>query len=239
MTKGRLILIPSNLGDLSAENQFPADNIQWIQRLTYFFVENPKPARAFLKSVHSTIKFDEIVFFQHDKHQANQDELYNSVLEVLVSGNDVGVLSDAGCPGIADPGSEMVAMAHKNNVDVIPLVGPSSILLTLMASGLNGQQFQFIGYLPKDQNQRLHLYRKIAEDIRKSSNTYLFIETPYHNDQTFKEVLKHFPSDIRLVMGIDIMSGKQSIQTRSISEWARMKNMPVLKGRQVVFGLGG
>lgn len=238
MTRGRLILIPSTLGDMSPQAQFPEQNKAWVEQLQYYFVENPKPARAFLKLIHPSIDLNKIEFFQFDKHQDSQHKLYQSIIELMNNGHDVGVLSDAGCPGIADPGSGLVEQAHKHHLEVIPLVGPSSVLLTLMGSGLNGQRFQFIGYLPKDQAQRLQLYKKISDEIRRTATTFLFIETPYHAEATFQELMKQIPGEIRMVLGIDLMSVNQTVQTRSMHQWVQIKNKPLLKGRQVVFGLG-
>lgn len=238
MAKGRLILIPSTIGDFAMGNQFPVMNAEHIQSIKYFFVENPKPARAFLKLINPLVILDEIEFFQFDKHEDNQVELFRSIMLVLNAGNDVGVLSDAGCPGIADPGSIIVSEAHKHDIEVIPLVGPSSILLTLMASGLNGQNFHFIGYLPKDQNSRNQLYRTMVHAIRTQSTTYLFIETPYHTDKTFAELLKHIPGNIKLTLGMDLLSKEQMVRTKPIENWMKDKKNPVLKNRLVVFALG-
>jgi len=145
-------------------------------------------------------------------------------------------LSDAGCPGIADPGSELIQLAHEKNIEVIPLVGPSSIFLTLMASGLNGQNFSFVGYLPKDQKERAEAIKKIS--VQAKNTTVLFIETPYKTEQTFKDLVQLLNGSNRLCLGIDLFSKNQQIITLSANAWKARRDMPQLKDRQVVFAVG-
>ncbi len=238
MKTGTLFLIPNYIGDTHASRQFPLYNKEIIQSLKYFFVENPKPARALIKSLYTEVNFDEVELFHFDKHSNDNQEVYTSVLNVLKNGFNVGVVSDAGCPGIADPGSELVRWAHEKNIEVIPLVGPSSIFLTLMASGLNGQNFTFLGYLPKGGAERKEQIKKMIVQIRNSGTTFLMIETPYKTDATFKELLELLNPDNHLCLGIDIFSNPQRVITRTVQAWRDMKALPSLKDRQVVFAVG-
>ncbi len=238
MKTGKLFLIPSSIGDDAGTHQFPIWNTEIIQSLKYYFVENPKPARAFIKSIDQEVAFDQITLFHFDKHAKDNSALYLEVISCLKNGNDVGVLSDSGCPGIADPGSELVKMAHEKNIEIIPLVGPSSIFLTLMASGLNGQNFHFIGYLPKDQKERVDQIKKLSAGMKLANTTYIFIETPYRAEVTFKELLQHLAGSSRVCLGIDIFSPNQEIITHTVDGWNQLKTKPGLKDRQVVFALG-
>lgn len=238
MKEGKLFLIPNYIGDTEAAHQFPLFNTEIVQSLKFFFVENPKPARALIKSLNKEVNFDETELFHFDKHVKDNTEVYLAVLTCLNNGNDVGVVSDAGCPGIADPGSELVVWAHKNNIEVVPLVGPSSIFLTLMASGLNGQNFSFIGYLSKDQNERADQIRKISLNIKNTGATCLFIETPYKVESTFKDLLQYLSPVNKLCLGIDIFSGSQEVITRTVEGWKSLKSALRLKDRQVVFAVG-
>jgi 16S rRNA (cytidine1402-2'-O)-methyltransferase len=186
------------------------------------------------------VNFADIELFQFDKHSKDNSEVYQEVLRCLLNGNDVGVVSDAGCPGIADPGSDLVKWAYQKNVEVVPLIGPSSIFLTLMASGLNGQNFSFIGYLSKEANERAEQIKRMSASIRSTGTTYLFIETPYKTDSTFKDLLQYLGSSNRLCLGVDLFSNNQKISTFTVEQWKSksMKVLPVLKDKQVVFAIG-
>jgi|LakMenEpi03Aug12_release.lakeMendotaPanAssembly.Ray.scaffolds.fasta_scaffold250280_2 16S rRNA (cytidine1402-2'-O)-methyltransferase len=238
MKSGNLYLIPNFIGDTPSTQQFPAYNHEIVKGLKYFFVENPKPARALIKALHKEVDFNEIELFQFDKHAKDNSETYREVLNCLQAGNSVGVLSDAGCPGIADPGSELVRWAHEKNIQVIPLIGPSSIFLTLMSSGLNGQNFSFIGYLSKDAKERADQIKKMAINTKSSQLTYLFIETPYKTDATLKDLLQHLSPSNYLCLGVDLFSMQQNITTYSVDQWRKVKSLPALKDRQVVFAVG-
>lgn len=238
MKNGRLFLIPNFIGDTEPAHQFPSYNSEIVRSLRFFFVENPKPARALIKALNREVNFDETELFQFDKHAKDNSEVYAAVLNCLKNGNDVGVLSDAGCPGIADPGSELVQWVHENRVEVIPLIGPSSIFLTLMASGLNGQNFSFIGYLPKESKEKAEVIKKLSIQIKNANTTYLFIETPYKADQTFKDLLLNLNTANRLCLGIDVFSASQKIYTHTVHKWKGMNALPSLKDKQVVFAIG-
>lgn len=236
MKTGNLYLIPNFIGDNGTNDQFPVLNTEIVKKIKYYFVENPKPARNLIKQLFKEVNFDEVELFHFDKHAKDNLEVYYSVLEVLKNGNDVGVLSDAGCPGIADPGSELIKLAHEKNINVIPLVGPSSIFLTLMASGLNGQNFSFIGYLPKDSKVRQDMIKKIS--IQAKNSTVLFIETPYKAEQTFKDLVQFLNANNQLCLGVDLFSAHQQVTTHNISTWKDKMNGVQLKDKQVVFAVG-
>jgi len=238
MKPGKLFLIPNFIGDTSVDNQFPLYNAKIVQSLKHFFVENPKPARTLIKALHKEVDLNEVIFFQFDKHAKDNFEVYNEVLLCLNAGNNVGVLSDAGCPGIADPGAELVKWAHEKNIEVIPLIGPSSIFLTLMSSGLNGQHFSFLGYLPKDAKEKIEQIKKLSSMIQQTKTCFLFIETPYKNESTFKDLLQTLHPSQRICLGIDIFLTSQTIYTKTVEKWKALKTLPTLKDRQVVFAIG-
>jgi len=238
MQAGKLILLPNFLGPTTKEQQFPLFNEEWIKQLKYFFVENPKPARALIKALNPNVNFNEAELFQFDKHAKDNSGTYREILTCLKAGNNVGVLSDAGCPGIADPGAELISWAHKNNIEVLPLVGPSSILLTLMASGLNGQNFQFIGYLPKESKDKINQVKNIANQTKNGSCTVMFIETPYKNEQTFRDLLENLPGSNRICLGINLFFQDQKILTKTVADWKSLPNKPQLKDQQVLFAVG-
>jgi 16S rRNA (cytidine1402-2'-O)-methyltransferase len=238
MNPGKLYLIPNFIGEDPASNQFPLYNTEVITSLNYFFVENPKPARVLIKRLNKGADLDTIIFFHFDKHAKDNIAVYMEVYDCLKNGNDVGVVSDAGCPGIADPGAELVQWAHEKNITVVPLIGPSSILLTLMASGLNGQHFSFIGYLPKDGKEKIDRIKKISMSIQQTRGSILFIETPYKNEHTFKDLIQYLNPSDKLCMGIDLFSPGQQILVHPIGEWKGLKSLPVLKDKQVVFAVG-
>jgi 16S rRNA (cytidine1402-2'-O)-methyltransferase len=238
MSLGKLYLIPNFIGDQPSSFQFPDHNTAIITSIKHFFVENPKPARALIKTLNKEVNFDETELFQFDKHAKDNSPIYAEVFNCLKDGNDVGVISDAGCPGIADPGAELVKWAHEKNVEVIPLIGPSSIFLTLMSSGLNGQNFCFIGYLPKEGNEKTDQIKKLSKNIGQTKTTYLFIETPYKNESTFKDLLQNLNDSDRICLGIDLFAQHQQIITQTVAKWKSIKPLPVLKDRQVVFAIG-
>lgn len=237
MKKGKLYLIPNFLGHTPWQTQFPLWNAEVVKTIQVFYVENAKPARALLKALHPEVNLNEVELIVHDKHARNRWEGVKEVLDNLNNGKDVGLISDAGCPGVADPGSEIIRIAHKENIEVVPMIGPSSILLTLMASGLHGQHFSFAGYLPKEADKRLLHIKQMSRQAIQGPHTFLWIETPYRNEAIFKEVLNAADSSLSLCLGIDIFSPAQQILTDTIGGWKKRK-APSLKDRQVVYALG-
>ena len=214
---GKLYLIPTPLGKTSNARIFPELNAEIIQKLEYFVVENLRSARRFLRSVGYTRDFDEVQLFELDKHKPNS--LIDQFIEPLLNNQDMGLLSEAGVPGVADPGSEIVQLAHQNNIKVVPLIGPSSLLLALMASGLNGQQFAFSGYLPIKSQQRKKAIQSLEKRSRIENQSQLFIETPYRNMSLLNEILNTCQSGTLLCIAADITLESEFIQTKTIKEW--------------------
>jgi len=219
--QGKLYLIPSSMGE-GAVQALPQYVLEVVHRLDTFIAERPKTARRFLKSIQTPTAFAEMTFYELNKHT---DEVERSTfLDKIFEGKDIGLMSEAGCPGVADPGAEMVAMAHRRNVEVIPFVGPSSILLALMASGMNGQQFTFVGYLPSKPNERIKALKR--EENRSISNrqTRIFIETPYRNNALIQDAIKHLNPATQFCIAADLTLPTQYIRTKTIHDW--QKNPP-------------
>jgi len=218
---GKLYLIPSSMGEGAAQ-ALPQYVLDVVHHLDTFIAERPKTARRFLKTIHTPVAFAEMTFYELNKHT---DEVERSTfLDKIFEGKDIGLLSEAGCPGVADPGAEIVAMAHRRNVEVIPFVGPSSILLALMASGMNGQQFTFVGYLPSKPNERIKALKR--EESRSISNrqTRIFIETPYRNNPLIQDAIKHLSPATQFCIAADLTLPTQYIRTKTIRDW--QKNPP-------------
>ena len=231
--KGRLFMIPVYLGDSGGELTIPAGVLDITRSLRLFAVEEIRTARRFLRAVDKGFPIDESLFFSIGKHSSPGD--LNSFFEKINEGADAGVMSEAGMPGIADPGAMVAAEAHKRGIKVIPLTGPSSIMLGLAASGLNGQSFAFAGYLPIPQDERI---RAIKELERRSSDgqTQIFIETPFRNDKMFADILGTCRLSAMLCVACDITTDSESIVTMSVADWKKVKVS--LTDRQVVFLLG-
>lgn len=230
---GKLFLIPVPIADENAGNFIPEYNGNIVKSLRHFIVEDAKTARRFLK-FYGYSPIDAAQLYLLNEHTAAGD--VSGLLKPLLAGEDVGLMSDAGCPGIADPGAEVVEMAHKKNIDVIPLVGPSSIVLSIMASGFNGQNFSFAGYLPIDKNARHKKIKELETLATKQSQAQFFIETPYRNDQLFESLLNSLSPQTRLFIGKNISGPGQFLKTKSITEWKQNGN-PGLSKVPVVFGI--
>ncbi len=217
MRKGTLYLIPCNLGDSQPEQVLPQDVIDIARKLGHFVVEQPKTARRFLATLKPEQPIQSLNFASLNQH--TPDAELPTLLAPLLAGHDVGIISEAGCPGIADPGANLVNLAHRKNIRVVPLVGPSSILLALMASGLNGQCFAFHGYLPIDDTERMKAITTLEAESIKRNQTQLFIETPYRNDKMFSALLKYCRPQTMLCIACDITSPSEEIKTLTISQW--------------------
>jgi 16S rRNA (cytidine1402-2'-O)-methyltransferase len=214
---GTLFLIPCTLGDMPAENVLPQHVIEVARKLSHFVVEQPKTARQFLSALKPEQPIQSLHFATLNEHTAANE--LPGLLAPLLAGHDVGIISEAGCPGIADPGANLVNLAHRNGIRVVPLVGPSSILLALMASGLNGQCFAFHGYLPITETERKKAITMLeAESIRRNQ-TQLFIETPYRNDRMFSALLAECRAETLLCVATDITLPGEQIRTHSIAQW--------------------
>ena len=214
-----LYLFPVPLSDGTIGKVLPQANLELIKTVKYFIVENLRSARRFLKQCDKAINIDELTFFTLNEH-TDYSEL-PAMLVPLEEGHDMGIISEAGCPAIADPGADVVAIAQQRGYNVTPLVGPSSILLSLMASGFNGQSFAFNGYLPIDQSARTAKFKELERRIFKEKQTQIFIETPYRNNRLIAELCKSLPGNIKLCVASDITGEKQSILTMPLSKWAK------------------
>jgi len=226
-----LFLIPATLGDTAISKVLPDYNKTVILSIKYFIVENIRTARRFLKKTDPGIDINALTFFTLNKHTSV--ESISSFLNPIEKGYSIGIISEAGCPAIADPGAEVVAIAQQKNIRVIPLVGPSSILLALMASGFNGQSFTFHGYLPIDNEQRIRSLKTLEQRIYSENQTQLFIETPYRNNKILDDILKTCKSSTKLCIAADITLDSEYIKTLSISDWKKHK--PDLSKRPCIF----
>jgi 16S rRNA (cytidine1402-2'-O)-methyltransferase len=216
-TKGTLYLIPSLLGDTLVENSLPAYNLEIIRSLDEFIVEDIRSARRFLIKTKIEKTIDSLTFHLYNEHSKNSD--VNFIMKNLMNGKNAGLISEAGCPSIADPGAEIIQFAHRNSIRVIPLVGPSSILLALISSGLNGQNFAFNGYLPKKEPDRIKALKQLETLVWQKNQTQLFIETPYRNDSLLKDILKTCRDETLLCVASDITLSTEVIKTQTVKEW--------------------
>lgn len=226
-----LYLIPVTLGETSIEQVLPTYNKEIILQIKYFIVENIRSARRFLKKVDSNINIDELTFYELNKHTKPED--IENYLNPMVNGFHVGIISEAGCPAIADPGSDIVAIAQKKNYKVVPLVGPSSILLSLMASGFNGQGFAFHGYLPIDGTERIRKIKQLENLIHHEHQTQIFIETPYRNQKLVEDIIKHCTPSTKLCIAMNITCENEYIRTLSVKQWA--KQLPDMAKQLCIF----
>ena len=226
-----LYLIPTSLGDTSFEKILPAYNTEIINSIKHFIVEDIRSARRFLKKVNQAIDIDVLTFYELNKH-TSQEDISNHLLP-LQSGVEMGVISEAGCPAIADPGADVVALAQMTNYKVVPLVGPSSILLALMASGFNGQSFAFSGYLPIQPADRARELKKLESRAYNESQSQLFIETPYRNMKMLQEILKVCQPNTKLCIAADITLETEFIHTKTIKAWKTQ--LPDLNKRPCIF----
>jgi len=232
MTTGTLYLIPCTLGDTPAAQVLPQQVIEVARKLRHFVVEQPKSARQFLSRLKPEQPIQSLHFVTLNEH-TEPSELAD-MLTPLLAGEDVGLLSEAGCPGIADPGADLVNLAHRKGIRVMPLVGPSSILLALMASGLNGQCFAFHGYLPIEDVERNKTIAVLEAESAKRKQTQLFIETPYRNEKMYGALLACCRPQTLLCIATDLTLHSESIQTRTIALW-KSQPMPQLNKRPSLF----
>jgi 16S rRNA (cytidine1402-2'-O)-methyltransferase len=229
MTKSTIYLIPAVLHETAVET-IPAYIREAVGQCQVFFVENERSARRYLKSIWKEMVIDDYTWFTIGKAT---DEILTPFRQAIKAGKNIGIISEAGCPGVADPGQKLVAVAHEAGALVKPLAGPSSILLALMASGMNGQQFQFVGYLPIDTGARIKAIRDLEAESARKNCTQLFIETPYRNNQMLETLLKTCKPTTQLCIAADITAPEEFIQTQTIGNWK--KNIPNLHKRPVIF----
>lgn len=229
--KGKLYLIPSTLGDGPVPDVIPDNVNKIINTINFFIVENERTARRYLLKLGLEKPVDELTFFILNKH-TKPGEIYD-FLRPAQKGRDTGLLSEAGCPCVADPGSPIVRLAHEKNIPVLPLTGPSSILLALMASGLNGQNFCFNGYLPKKRPERIKKIKLLENLSSQENQTQIFMETPYRNMHVLEDIVCACHADTLLCIAADITLENEFIKTKTIKEWK--KSLPEINKRPTIF----
>ena len=232
MAKGVLYMVPSNVAETSPCDTFPRHNADVIRSTRHFVVENARTVRRFIKSVDRDINIDEVTMSELSEHNTADADL-SAMLSAAENGEDVAMISEAGCPGVADPGASLAAEAHRRGIRVVPLVGPSSILMSLMASGLNGQNFAFSGYLPIGAELPKTL-KKMEDRSLKENQTQIFIEAPYRNDKMRSSLISTLKAETRLCVARDVMGKEELIETRRVAEWKKAK-LPELHKRPTVF----
>ena len=229
-----LYLIPITLGESGLESVIPVSQREIIHSISHFIVENVRTARRFLKKVDSEINIDALHFYELNKHTDKKQ--LDAYLEPIKQNLPVGIMSEAGCPGVADPGADVVRIAHEKNIRVIPLVGPSSILLAMMASGMNGQNFAFNGYLPIKKEEKVRHIGLLEKRIYSENQSQLFIEAPYRNMQLLDDLLQTCQPQTKLCIACDLTLETEFIKTQSIAHWRQSK--PDIQKRPAIFVLG-
>ncbi len=232
---GKLYLIPTPISGNGIDWVIPKAVGQSIQQLTHYIVEHPKTARRFLKHIGCKLPIQEIHMYTLNEH-TRSDEL-TLLLQPLLAGNDAGLLSEAGCPAIADPGSGLVRLAHDKKIPVVPLVGPSSILLALMASGLNGQRFCFNGYLPIEREARAQKITELERRSRDHDETQIFIETPYRNQGLLELIIQTCVDNTDLCVATNLTSSHENVMTKTIRQWKQ--KLPDINKIPTIFLLHG
>ena len=214
---GTLYILPNTLGGESISDIIPNDVVEQAISLRHFVVENIKSARRVLRKMDREFTIDESMFIEMNKRSTERDTMKS--LQWLITGNNVGVISDAGCACVADPGAEIVSLAHSQKIAVIPFVGPSSILLSLMGSGFSGQNFSFHGYLPKDRKERIRTLKTYEFESRKKGYTQIFMDTPYRNMNVLEDLLNELADHTQLCIASNITLHNQRIRTMSVEDW--------------------
>ena len=230
-----LYLIPVTLGDTEIRNVLPDYNHDVILGIKHFVVENIRSARRFLKKVEKSIDIDQLTFYELNRH--TDRKIIGDFLKPLEEGQSVGIISEAGCPAIADPGADVVALAQSRGFKVVPLVGPSSILMALMASGFNGQSFAFNGYLPVDLSGRVRALKKLENKVYNEDQSQIFIETPYRNSKMLETMLSALRPDTKVCLAAGITTDQEYIITKSVAKWKKDK-LPDFEKVPCVFVIG-
>ncbi len=237
MSSGTIYMIPCPISDERAVwDVLPQANLAVMNSLDYFIVENVRSARRFLSKAGVERRIEELEFVELNEHTRSVQDV-ERMLKPVLEGRSAGVISEAGVPGVADPGADVVALAHRKGVRVVPLVGPSSILMAIMASGLNGQSFAFVGYLPVKEPERIKRLKELERRAVGENQAQLFIEAPYRNIKLFETILKTLSPKLKLTVAVDITSPEEFIQTRTIEEWRR-GGVPDMAKRPTIFLLG-
>ena len=232
--KGSLYLVPNTLGNPDTYLSIPAGIIDLVNSIEVYIVEDLRNARRYLKNLNRDTDIDRLTFYELNQHTPMEE--VPSFLDLAERGKDIAIITEAGVPGVADPGAVVVRIAHEKGIRVVPLTGPSSILLSLMASGLNGQSFCFHGYLPVKRPDRIRKIREIEQVALRLGETQLFIEAPYRNDALLSDILENCRPSTLLCIAADITLESESISTRSVEAWKTKK--PALHKRPVIFLLG-
>lgn len=232
MEKGKLYLLPVLLGDGEMSRVIPQYNLNVLNEIDFYIVENLRSARRFLVKTGMQKTIDELTFVELNKHTDLKE--VSNYLQPIEEGKNIGILSEAGCPGIADPGSVVVKMAHEKGINVVPLVGPSSILLALMASGFNGQNFVFHGYLPYDKGELKRKLKDMEVAASRNLQTQIFMEAPYRNDKLLQEIINVCADTTQLCIACDITLDTEFIKTQSVSAWKK-GHKPALHKRPCIF----
>lgn len=234
MQTGKLYLLPTPLGP-QTNHTLPPYVVDLIHELTVFIVEKAKTARRFVKSTGHPKPINELTFLELNKRIPPNE--WRQYLQAATAGTNIGLLSEAGCPGVADPGAEIVKLAHQQGIEVLPLVGPSSILLALMGSGMNGQQFAFHGYLSPKKEVLPKDLKRLEANAKKLHQAQIFIETPYRNKQMMEQALKHLSNATQFCIAMDLTLASQYIKSQSIAEWKKTP-LPDLHKKPAVFLIG-
>ncbi len=229
--KGKLYLIPSPLGDYDPEVVIPAPTLDLLQRIGCYVVEEVRTARRYLSRAGLKGHIQELEFHELNEHTSAAE--VERLVALFDDGRDVGLISEAGLPAVADPGSELVALCHRHGIEVVPQVGPSSLMMALMASGLNGQSFTFCGYLPAKTEERRSAIKSIEKTSQSKRQTQIFIETPYRNDAMFSDLLQSCRPSTRICIAADITMPDEFIRTKTVAEWK--KENPIIGKRPCVF----
>ena len=227
----KIYLIPTTLGDSPIVNVIPSYVVDIINSTNHYIVENIKTARRYLIKAGIKTKIDDLTFFELNKHTSPEE--FESYLNPIKENYNIGIISEAGTPGVADPGADIVAIAHRRNIPVVPLVGPSSILLSVMASGLNGQSFAFVGYLPIKKNERIKRIKELERRSQIENQTQLFIEAPYRNQHLLEDIIVNCCAETKLCIAADITLETEFIKTKSVKEWK--KGIPNLHKIPTIF----
>ena len=230
----KLYLIPTTLGDTSIERVLPPDLTELISSIQVFIVENLRTARRFLKKVNQAIVIDDLTFFELNEHTDRKE--ISRFLEPIQQGLDIGIISEAGCPAVADPGADVVKLAHTKDIQIVPLVGPSSILLALMASGMSGQNFAFNGYLPVKNPDKAQQIKFLERRMQTEGQTQIFIEAPYRNMHLFDDLVKNCEPQTMLCIAADITLETEFIKAKPVSYWKAHR--PDIQKRPAIFMIG-
>lgn len=232
--KGKLYLIPNTLGEANAALTIPAGVLEISQKLKHFVAENERTARRYLKSIGTTHPLNDLEFFVLNKHTETSE--IPSLIAPIFEGHDMGLISEAGLPAIADPGATVVTLCHQQGIHVVPCSGPSSIILALIASGFNGQAFTFHGYLPIDKRDRTQKLRQIEATAQKTGVSQIFMETPFRNEKLFEQIVEACHGETQLCIALDITLESEHIQSQTLNAWK--KKLPKLQKRPCIFIIG-